>query len=51
MFAAVGNHVESLHRHAVGGLVLGDLAEGEWRELTAAEVTTIFATSPPVLTA
>ena len=31
MFAAVGNHVEALHRSAVGGLTLGDLAPGEWR--------------------
>jgi 16S rRNA pseudouridine516 synthase len=28
MFAATGNHVESLHRVAVGGLTLGDLPEG-----------------------
>ncbi|SNS40454.1 MULTISPECIES: pseudouridine synthase [unclassified Azospirillum] len=50
MFAAVGNHVESLHRHAIGGLVLGDLAEGEWRELAADEVAKIFTASSPVLT-
>ncbi|MUV12890.1 pseudouridine synthase [Noviluteimonas gilva] len=31
MFAAVGNHVEALHRSAVGGLTLGELAPGEWR--------------------
>jgi 16S rRNA pseudouridine516 synthase len=31
MFAAVGNHVDALHRSAVGGLTLGDLAPGEWR--------------------
>ncbi len=31
MFAAVGNHVEALHRSAIGGLTLGDLAPGEWR--------------------
>ena len=37
MFAAVGNHVEALHRSAVGGLVLGDLPEGEWRALDEAE--------------
>lgn len=42
MFAAVGNHVESLHRQAIGGLVLGDLAEGEWRELAAEETAAIF---------
>src|SRR5690606_16385561 len=33
MFAAVGNHVEALHRSAVGGLTLGDLQEGKWRLL------------------
>ena len=33
MFAAVGNHVESLHRHTLGGLGLGGLAPGQWREL------------------
>lgn len=38
MFAATGNHVESLHRSAVGGLGLGDLPEGQWRFLTADEV-------------
>ena len=31
MFAAMGNHVDALHRSAVGGLTLGDLAPGEWR--------------------
>lgn len=38
MFAATGNHVESLHRSAVGGLTLGELPEGHWRFLTADEV-------------
>ena len=33
MFAAVGNHVDALHRERVGGLTLGDLPEGEWRLL------------------
>ena len=33
MFAAVGNHVEALHRSTVGGLDLGDLPEGQWRIL------------------
>ncbi len=31
MFAAVGNHVETLHRHSLGGLGLGDMAPGAWR--------------------
>ena len=29
MFAAVGNHVEALHRSRVGGLTLGDLVPGQ----------------------
>ena len=33
MFAAAGNHVEALHRTAIGGLGLDDLAEGKWRLL------------------
>ena len=31
MFAAVGNHVEALHRERIGGLALEGLAEGQWR--------------------
>lgn len=39
MVAAVGNRVEGLHRSAIGALALpGDLAPGQWRWLTAAEV-------------
>ncbi|MBV2130433.1 16S rRNA pseudouridine(516) synthase RsuA [Arsukibacterium indicum] len=39
MFAAIGNKVEQLHREKVGGLQLpADLAEGEYRALTAAEL-------------
>ena len=33
MFAAVGNHVETLHRISIGGLALGELAPGQWRAL------------------
>lgn len=33
MFAAVGNHVEALHRSRIGGLGLGNLPSGEWRML------------------
>ena len=33
MFAAVGNHVEALHRSRIGGLELGGLPAGEWRIL------------------
>jgi len=42
MFAAMGNHVVTLHRSAVGGLQLGDLGVGEWRVLEPAEVERIF---------
>ena len=42
MFAAVGNRVVNLHREAVGGIELNtDLAAGEWRFLTAAEVKSV----------
>lgn len=37
MFAAVGNRVLSLHREQIGQLIL-DVPEGQWRELTAAEI-------------
>lgn len=39
MFAAAGNHVETLHRAAFGPITLGGLAEGSWRLLTAEEVS------------
>ncbi|HAW91541.1 TPA: 16S rRNA pseudouridine(516) synthase RsuA [Candidatus Azambacteria bacterium] len=39
MFAAIGNKVEQLHREKIGGLQLpADLAEGEYRALTTAEL-------------
>ena len=44
MFAAVGNHVETLRRISVGALELGDLPPGEWRALDAVEIASIFAT-------
>lgn len=43
MFAAVGNHVEALRRVRVGGLELGDLPEGEWRNMDAGEIAQIFS--------
>ncbi len=45
MFAALGNHVDALHREAVGHLWLDEqqLAPGQWRELTAAEMDLIAA--------
>ena len=38
MFAAIGHHVVALHRESIGPLSLGELAEGEWRELSEDEV-------------
>jgi 16S rRNA pseudouridine516 synthase len=43
MFAAVGNHVETLHRRSLGGLLLDDLAPGQWRVLDEADKDRIFA--------
>ncbi len=43
MFAATGNHVETLQRISVGALSLGGLPPGEWRALDAADVALIFA--------
>jgi 16S rRNA pseudouridine516 synthase len=37
MFAAVGNHVETLHRAQMGGLELGELGLGKWRLLSLSE--------------
>jgi 16S rRNA pseudouridine516 synthase len=43
MFAAAGNHVTALRRLSIGGLQLpDDLAEGEWRQLTPAELAAVF---------
>jgi 16S rRNA pseudouridine516 synthase len=42
MFAAVGNHVETLHRSRVGGLELVDLPEGAWRILDSNDVERLF---------
>ncbi len=43
MLAAIGNHVHTLQRVAVGPLVLGDLADGQWRLLDASEIDTLRA--------
>lgn len=44
MFAAVGNHVEALHRDRVGGLELPeDLAPGAWRLMSEADIAAVFA--------
>ena len=43
MFAALGNHVEALHRTQVGGIVLDPLLEpGDYRALTEEEVASIL---------
>lgn len=43
MFAAVGNHVVTLDRVALGGLSLAGLPVGEWRQLTAEDTTKLFS--------
>ena len=45
MFAAVGNHVEALHRSRVGGLALDGLEEGRWRLLDAGDLRRLFGES------
>lgn len=42
MFAAVGNHVETLKRIAIGGLDLANAEPGEWRMLDDAERARLF---------
>ncbi len=42
MFAAVGNHVNTLHRARIGGLSLGDLPAGQWRKLDQNDLDTLF---------
>lgn len=43
MFAALGNHVEALHRIQVGGIVLDEnLEPGDYRPLTEEEVASIY---------
>lgn len=42
MFAAVGNHVEALHRSRIGGLSLQDLPSGQWRALDSTDLETLF---------
>jgi 16S rRNA pseudouridine516 synthase len=42
MFAAVGNHVDALHRVAVGGATLDDLRLGEWRAMEAVDLQRLF---------
>jgi 16S rRNA pseudouridine516 synthase len=47
MFAAIGNHVEALHRDRIGGLALPeDLAAGSWRLMDEADVARLFSPEP-----
>lgn len=47
MFAAVGNRVVTLHREAIGPIVLDPaLAPGAWRELTGTEITSTMPRLP-----
>jgi len=44
MVAAVSNRVEGLHRSRIGGVSLpDDLAPGQWRWLTEAEIAAVQA--------
>ena len=43
MIAAVGSHVETLHRSTVGDLTLDGLTEGQWRRLESAEIKSLAA--------
>lgn len=43
MFAAVGNHVQTLQRVSMGGLVLGGLEPGKWRILGADDLEILFS--------
>lgn len=49
MFAAVGNHVETLHRSRVGGLELGGLPVGQWRLLDREDLERLFGNNAPHL--
>ncbi|PIJ49453.1 16S rRNA pseudouridine(516) synthase [Erwinia sp. OLTSP20] len=45
MFAALGNHVEALHRERIGDIVLDEtLAPGDYRALTAEEIASVGLT-------
>lgn len=44
MFAAVGNHVETLHRSRIGGLGLQALPSGEWRAVPPSDIEQLFNT-------
>jgi len=43
MFAAVGNHVETLHRSRIGSLALSGFAPGAWRALDSVDIAMLLA--------
>jgi 16S rRNA pseudouridine516 synthase len=45
MFETLGNLVVGLHRFRTGGLELGDLPQGEWRQLNDADLDSLFSAS------
>lgn len=47
MLESIGHHVLALKRIRMGSLTLGNLKEGDSRELTPAEVRTLLSTKPP----
>jgi 23S rRNA pseudouridine2605 synthase len=46
LFESIGHEVTALKRVRFGGLELGDLRPGEWKELTRTEVEAAFARWP-----
>jgi 23S rRNA pseudouridine2605 synthase len=46
LFAAIGHEVTRLKRVSLGGLNLGDLRPGQWRELSAGEIAEAFPRAP-----
>ena len=45
MFAAIGHHVQALHRERIGGLGLDDLPEGQWRALGDEDRARLFSSA------
>jgi 23S rRNA pseudouridine2605 synthase len=46
LMSAVGHEVTRLRRVQIGGLSIGNLAPGEWRRLSAAELQRAFPGAP-----
>ena len=46
MFASIGHEVTRLKRVQFGGLEIGDLEPGAWREVTRGEVRRAFPRAP-----